>query len=86
MERLLDVSTLEPCEPLELILAALPTLQPGEYLKVLHRMEPHPLFKILEQQGYQWSLQAGAMTPIELFIWHCDDQQAAHLVQTNINS
>ena len=82
MEKQLDVSTLEPCEPLERILAILPTLQPGEYLKVLHRMEPHPLYKILEQQGFQWITRQGTTTPIELFIWRQNDQQAAHLVQT----
>ena len=47
MEHLLDVSTLEPCEPLELTLSATRDLSTGDYLKVVHRREPHPLFPLL---------------------------------------
>ncbi|WP_172838775.1 DUF2249 domain-containing protein [Solemya velesiana gill symbiont] len=37
MERLLDVSELEPCEPMEQTLQAVDTLEQGEYLRVIHR-------------------------------------------------
>ncbi len=76
-ERLLDVSELEPCEPLEQTLAALPTLAPGDYLRVLHRREPYPLFPMLEQQGFGWFMRPGAATAVEVIIWRETDPQAA---------
>lgn len=81
-EYLLDVSTLEPCEPLQRILATLPQLSSGHYIRVLHRMEPHPLYPLLAQQGYVWAIQIGQHTPVELFIWQQGDQQAEQLVKS----
>lgn len=80
-ERVLDVSQLEPCEPLERILATIPNLQMGEYLRVLHRMEPYPLYSILTQQGYSWQSQPGQNVPIEIYIWRSDDTQAEAAVR-----
>ncbi|MDM8564903.1 DUF2249 domain-containing protein [Candidatus Halobeggiatoa sp. HSG11] len=71
----IDVSQLEPCEPMERILEAIPNLQAGEYLHVLHRMEPHPLYQILTQQGYSWITQADKQ-PIEIYIWRSNDLAA----------
>ena len=51
VELWLDVSELEPCEPLERTLAALAGLGSGDYLRVLHRREPRLLFPLLERQG-----------------------------------
>lgn len=78
-ERILDVSTLEPCEPLQRVLEALQGLQQGEYLRVLHRMDPLPLYRILSQQGFAWRLEKGEKTPIELFIWQMSDQESAKI-------
>ncbi len=75
-EQILDVSDLEPCEPLENILATIPNLQAGEYLRVLHRMEPHPLYPILTQKGYAWLTQEGQDVQIEVYIWRNTDAQA----------
>ncbi|MCK5716109.1 MAG: DUF2249 domain-containing protein [Thiomargarita sp.] len=80
---ILDVSQLEPCEPLERILASIPKIKSGEYLHVLHRMTPEPLFPILTKKGYTWHMQAGKQVPIELFIWRDRDTTAAKLVQEN---
>ncbi|RKZ38159.1 MAG: Clp protease ClpB [Gammaproteobacteria bacterium] len=77
----LDVSQLEPCEPLERILATLPQLQTGEYLHVLHRMEPYPLYSILEKEGYTWLTQAGQEVPIEIYIWRSTDTLAAAAIK-----
>ena len=76
LKRILDVSQLEPCEPLEQILATIPTLQAGEYLQVLHRMEPHLLYPILTRSGYAWITRVGQTTPIVIYIWRLDDNQA----------
>lgn len=81
-EIILDVSQLEPCEPLYQILSAIPQLKLGQYLKVLHRMEPQPLYQILEQRGYVWLSQPGKRSPVELFIWHKDDNQVKQLIES----
>ena len=81
----LDVRALEPCEPLTQILAALSTLPIGEYLQVWHRMEPYPLYKILTQQGFCWQTHlSDGNIPVELFIWHKTDQQAAAVVSVRL--
>jgi uncharacterized protein (DUF2249 family) len=50
--RLIDGRDLQPPEPLELALAELATLAPGEELVLLLRCEPLPLYSILERNGF----------------------------------
>lgn len=50
--RLIDGRDLSPPEPLELALAELAKLAPGEELVMLLRCEPLPLYSILERNGY----------------------------------
>lgn len=76
-EHLLDVTDLEPCEPLERTLAAAAELAPGEYLRVLLRREPVPLFPLLEQLGCSWHSAPGSAAPIEVLVWRRDDSVAA---------
>ena len=80
-ERLLDVSELEPCEPLERTLAACSELTAGEYLRVLHRREPYPLYGLLDKQGLAHHTRSGADTSCEILIWHSDDVVAREAVQ-----
>ena len=65
----LDVSRLEPCEPLERTLEALRQLPSGSWLRVFHRREPHLLYPMLEQLGFSWRLLPGKATTFELLIW-----------------
>ena len=60
-ERVLDVSQLEPCEPME---------------RILHRMEPHPLYPILTREGFAWLTQPGREVPVEISIWRSNDTEA----------
>jgi uncharacterized protein (DUF2249 family) len=53
--RLIDGRDLQPPEPLELALAELATLAPGEELVMLLRCEPLPLYSLLEQNGFAYS-------------------------------
>lgn len=69
MERILDVSELEPPEPLERILDSLAEMAAGDWLKVLHRREPYPLYNMLRNMGYCWSTVPGKITAIEILIW-----------------
>lgn len=50
----LDVSGLEPPEPMMRILATLPTLDEGTALVVHHHREPKLLYSHLEERGYEW--------------------------------
>lgn len=76
MERLLDVSALEPPEPLERILETIPDLHPGDYLHVLHRREPRLLYPMLKQAGFAWWTRPGRVYAFEIFIWRREDQVA----------
>ncbi len=72
-ETVLDVSALEPPEPLERVLAAVAELQPGERLRILHRREPFPLYELLERDGFTYRVLQGEKTAYEILIWHADD-------------
>ena len=51
-ERLIDGRNLQPPEPLQLALAELANLAPGEELVLLLRCEPLPLYSILDRNGF----------------------------------
>ncbi|MBA5687465.1 DUF2249 domain-containing protein [Rugamonas apoptosis] len=70
----LDVGGLEPPEPMVLIMEALDLLQPGQRLRVLIDREPHPLYRVLERNGYAHSISTRPDYRFELLIW--DPQQA----------
>jgi uncharacterized protein (DUF2249 family) len=72
MEHCLDVSELEPPEPLERILDALADLPQGDWLHVLHRREPFPLYRMLHDMGYRWYTRTGPEAGIEMFVWEAD--------------
>ena len=52
--RVIDGRGMEPPEPLELAVAALSTLAPGEELVMLLNCEPLPLYAILDRNGYSY--------------------------------
>ncbi|MCP4127142.1 MAG: DUF2249 domain-containing protein [Gammaproteobacteria bacterium] len=76
MEHYLDVSMLEPCEPMEKTLAAIEKLPQGDYLKVIHRREPHLIYPMLEKAGFAWLTEPGGPSEFQIYIWHRDDQVA----------
>lgn len=76
MEKCIDVSSLEPCEPLERTLEAIRLLNRGDYLRVLHRREPKLLFPLLEKSGFRWVCQAGEASRVEVLIWRAGDARA----------
>lgn len=53
----IDGRELQPPEPLELTLAALDTLQPGQEVLLLLYCEPHPLYSILKRNGYAYAAE-----------------------------
>lgn len=77
-ERLLDVSALEPCEPMERALEAVGELQPGEYVRLIHRQEPRLLYPMLEKLGMAWYTRE--CDPVEVLIYAKQDALAARAV------
>lgn len=75
-EILLDVSELEPPEPLVLAMDAARDLQAGEYVHMLHRRDPCLLYAQLEQHNYQHRQRKGVSAAVELFIWRKGDREA----------
>lgn len=69
MERLVDARWLEPPEPMELTLAALEVLEPGDRLRLLIHREPCLLFPILEEWGYEWKMHSSDDGTYEILIW-----------------
>jgi len=68
-ERLIDARWLEPPEPMELTLAAINILAPGENLRLLiHRM-PHMLFPILDEWGFGHQTNSHDDGTYEILIW-----------------
>jgi uncharacterized protein (DUF2249 family) len=75
-ECVLDVSELEPPEPLEKALDAIETLASGQYIRMLHNREPFPLYNILETSGFKYCVQEGVEALYEIFIWRRGDETA----------
>lgn len=67
--RILDVSSLEPPEPFREALRALSDLGEDEYLVLLHRREPIPLYAALREKGFRWRTRKGERTAVEVVIW-----------------
>lgn len=73
MEHKLNVSDLEPPEPMERILQAIEELNDGDYLYVMHRREPHMIYPMLENMGIAWVTRPGGPEGYKIFIWRKDD-------------
>jgi len=65
----IDVSELEPPEPMERILTQLRQLQAGQLLRVRHRREPFPLYPMLEQAGYKHCSMSSGTEAFLIYIW-----------------
>jgi hypothetical protein len=75
-ERTLDVSELEPPEPLVLTIEAAEALAEGDWLRMLHRRDPCLLPENLRRRGFDFFLRAGSRTAVEVFIWRAGDETA----------
>lgn len=68
MDYVLDVSQLEPPEPMERVLDTLADMPAGDRLLLQHRRQPFPLYDILRRMGYRWQV-SGANGAFEILIW-----------------
>lgn len=65
----LDVRGMEPPEPLERILHEIGRFGTGDRLRVIIDCRPHPLFRILERDGFSYREEAGTTSLYEITIW-----------------
>lgn len=72
----LDVSELEPPQPMHKICQTLTSLQRGQLLHVRHRREPAPLFAILAQQQFDYRHTEEEAGKHHIWIWRQGDEQA----------
>lgn len=64
-----DARFLEPPEPFVKTMEALDTLPEGDKLLLLLYREPHPLYKVLLQNGYRYESELVADGTFEILIW-----------------
>lgn len=69
-EKRFDAREMEHPEPLEGILAMLPDLKTDEFILMIHRREPFPLYEILEKRGFQKEVNQISESHFEIRISH----------------
>ena len=65
----LDCSLMEPPEPMHRVLEQLDRRQPGEGIKMLHRMKPRLLFPKLQEKGLNFRVIEHTTDQVEVRIW-----------------
>lgn len=64
-----DARGLAPPEPMERALKALSELQRDQRLRFMIHREPMPLYRILQNNGYQWRTRVLDDGTFEITIW-----------------
>ncbi len=70
--KVVDGHGLVPPEPFELTMATLAAIKPGESVLLLLPREPHPLFQVLDRQGFLHHTQATPEGNYEIRIWRAE--------------
>ena len=68
-DKVIDARELEPPEPFVLTIEALETLGPHEKLLLILTREPHPLYRVLQRDGYLFQAERTLHGTIEILIW-----------------
>lgn len=72
----LDVRGMEPPEPLERVLETIDGFEPGDRLRLIIDCMPHPLFRVLERNGYRHREEPGTESLYEITIWRNGERSA----------
>ncbi len=72
----LDVSDLEPPEPLMRTLERLRALPPGHALRMIHRMKPCLLYDHLPELGFRADTREGRDGRCQVYLWREGDAPA----------
>ena len=81
-EIILDVHELQPPEPMQRALDALDKLSEGQYLKIIHRMQPFPLYDILLDNGFKYKVTNGRISAFDIYVWRAKDQEVEKIIKT----
>lgn len=81
----IDVSELPPPEPMEIVMDKLDKIQAGEYIRMIHRMQPYPLYNILMDNGYRYKVDE-TQSLIHIYIWKGIDKEAENHVKENLQN
>jgi uncharacterized protein (DUF2249 family) len=65
----IDARELEPPEPFERVMEALSDLQKGDRINLILNREPHPLYRVLERNGYAYEPKWFDDGRCEILIW-----------------
>lgn len=65
----IDARYLEPPDPFVKTMAMLDTLQPGEKMLLQLFREPHPLYRVLTENGHRYEVELVADGTFEILIW-----------------
>jgi len=76
VETTLDARDMAPPEPFDRATAILRQLQPGQYLRMLHRRVPYPLFEFCRTMSMAYSVNEDAASACEIIIYFSTDEQA----------
>jgi len=68
-QHVVDARYMEPPEPFVQTMEMLDTLKPGEKMLLLLFREPHPLYKVLKQNGHAYETELLADGTFEILIW-----------------
>ncbi len=76
-EILLDASAMEPPEPLQRATVILQQLEPGQYLRMLHRRLPYPLFDACKSLAIDHRHFPGRHSHWVILFWRHEDSATA---------
>ena len=76
VEITLDARGMAPPEPFDQATAVLRQLQPGQYLRMLHRRVPYPLFEFCRGLSLAYAVQEEAVAACEIIIYFPADECA----------
>ena len=78
VETVLDAREMVPPEPFDKATAILRQLQPGQYLRMLHRRVPYPLFEFCQAMSLTYSVNEDTAGTCKVIIYFPADEQALH--------
>ena len=76
VEITLDARGMAPPEPFDQATAVLRQLQPGQYLRMLHRRVPYPRFEFCRGLSLAYAVQEEAVAACEIIIYFPADECA----------
>ncbi|MCP4002343.1 MAG: DUF2249 domain-containing protein [Gammaproteobacteria bacterium] len=80
-EILLNATAMQPPEPLQQAISILQQLRFGQYLRMLHRHLPYPLFESCQQLEISYRHFTGQQSEYIILFWRSDDPSTAKICE-----